>query len=95
LTIPFYNNFYKIKNLFVSKKEKGDIMKKFMYFLLLVLLSISVVATGMMDFTGGYGITHKSGKGCFLGLIYFIVGSFIFSAVFWLTHKWIMKSKKK
>ena len=69
-------------------------MKKILYLLATILLSTVVFAQSMMDFTGGFGVMHKSGKGCLYGLIYFVIGSFIFSVIFWLTHNWLVKKKK-
>ena len=41
---------------------------------------------GMM---GGYGVAWSV-----LKLVYFILASFIFSLIFWLTHEWLARQKK-
>ena len=43
---------------------------------------------GMMGNLGVIG-------GSLLGLIWFALAAFVFSAIFWLTHNWLVKSKKK
>jgi len=68
-------------------------MRKILYLLATLLMS-TIVWANMMDFTGGYGVAHKSGKGCIIGLLTFVVGAFIFSVIFWLTHKWLVKKKR-
>lgn len=30
-----------------------------------------------------------------LKLVYFVLGTFIFSVIFWATHVWLVKGKKK
>lgn len=65
-------------------------MKKILYLVFLILLSSSVLADlgDMM----GYGMM---GTGMFslFGLIYLAIGAFIFSAIFWLTHNWLVKKR--
>ena len=64
---------------------------------------------GMMDFStfknnkniiGGENMAYgmmSTGMGAWslYGLVYFIVIAFIFSVIFWLTHNWLVKGKKK
>jgi hypothetical protein len=65
---------------------------------LMFFLSASVVLADVgLDMMGDY---NMMGAGSWLGmsfvwLIYFAIGSFIFSATFWLTHNWLVKDKKK
>ena len=72
------------------------IMKNILTISLLVLLSLAtatyadvgdMMGDGMMD---GWGMT---GFG-FIGLFYLIIVFFIFSAVFWLTYRWIVGDEK-
>ncbi len=68
-------------------------MKKLLYAVISVLMVSSVLADGgMMDF-------HIVGGGMFggwlLGIIYFAIGAFIFSVIFWLTYNWLVKCNKK
>jgi hypothetical protein len=67
-------------------------MKKIILFgALFALLSQPVLADwGMMDGTGMMG----TGMGL-VGLVYFAVGAFIFSVIFWLTHNWLVPKRKK
>jgi hypothetical protein len=64
--------------------------------LFLSLLATTVLADGnMMDFgnnnmMGGYGVGGFLGMGV-IGLIYFAIAAFIFSVIFWLTYKWLIK----
>ncbi len=67
-------------------------MKRILYPLMLVLLSTFAWAqtTGLMHYKdGGMG----GGSGMLVGLLYFAVGSLIFSVIFWLTHNWLMKKR--
>lgn len=70
-------------------------MKKFIIFSALVLLSTPQIASadaGFMDYgmMGGYSGMGIFGMGL-VGLIYFAIGAFVFSVIFWLTHNWISK----
>lgn len=81
----------------LSANEKGlgklALPKKIVYPLMLVLLSSFAWAQSTAT-----GLMHQKMPGMqsagFVGLMYFIVGCFIFSAVFWLTHNWLVKNKK-
>jgi len=67
-------------------------MKSLVYLIGLVLLSSVAFAqtTGLMGYDrGGSGM-----DGMLIGLVYFAVMAFIFSAIFWLTHNWLAKNKK-
>jgi hypothetical protein len=66
-------------------------MKSLVYLIGLVLLSSVAFAqtTGLMGYDRG-----GSGMDMIIGLVYFAVGAFIFSAIFWLTHNWLAKNKK-
>ena len=58
---------------------------------MMVLLIPSVLADyGMM----GYGATSNIGM-AFYGILWFIIISFVFSVIFWLTYKWIVDEKKQ
>jgi len=65
--------------------------------LFLVLLSTTVLADNdMMDFGNSNGMMGSYGMGGFwgmsvVGLIYFVIAAFIFSVIFWLTYKWLIK----
>ena len=80
-----------------NANEKGlgklALPKKIIYPMMLVLLSSFALAQ-----TTTTGLMHQKMPGMqsagFAGLIYFIVGCFIFSVVFWLTHNWLVKNKK-
>ncbi|MCX6707154.1 MAG: hypothetical protein NT001_03360 [Candidatus Woesearchaeota archaeon] len=51
------------------------------------------MAYGMM---GGYGCSPLGMAGMWiLGLIFFVIASFAFSAIFWLTYNWLVKDKMK
>ncbi len=67
-------------------------MKKILV-LVTSLLAIPFISSAFMMYDGyGYGI---SGWGlalmCLFGLISFVIGSFIFSVIFWWVHKLIEK----
>lgn len=64
-------------------------MRKIIYPMMLVLLSSFVWAqTGLMH----YRQQPTQGSGLLM-LLYFTVGSLIFSVVFWLTHNWLVKKR--
>ncbi len=51
----------------------------------------------MMNMMGGKNMAYGmmgSGMGIY-GLVYFVLASFIFSAIFWLTYNWLAKGKKR
>jgi hypothetical protein len=58
-------------------------MKQIIYPGISLLLMTSASAQGMMGYGTGYGWIS--------GLIFFALGAFIFSIIFWLTYKWIVK----
>ncbi|MBW2973871.1 hypothetical protein KY346_05785 [Candidatus Woesearchaeota archaeon] len=65
-------------------------MKKLVYPIMLVLLSTFALAQST-------GLMHYSGKGSGLDLmmfVYWAVMAAIFSIIFWLTYKWLIKNKK-
>lgn len=71
-------------------------MKKvFVLSLLLMALPLMVQADGdMMGFKGMMGNGTMWGGGwamMLIGLVYLALASFVFSLVFWLVHKWIVK----
>jgi len=81
-------------------------LDKRVYIAALALIIIGTVAvaqsgnptmiTGMMGYKKGP--SHSGGlmvAFVILKLIALAIASFVFSAVFWLTHKWIMCPKKK
>lgn len=44
---------------------------------------------------GGYGMMGGSYAGAwFLGTIWFVLAVFVFSAIFWLTYRWLIKERK-
>lgn len=63
---------------------------------MVMISSIAIAVGDMMGFGSGYGM--MSGAGMFgmslLGLIYLALGAFVFSVIFWLTYKWLVKDKK-
>jgi hypothetical protein len=65
-------------------------MRKLLYPIFLILLSNFVLAD--MGDMMGFGMM---GTGMFslFGLIYFAIGAFIFSVIFWLTHNWLAKKR--
>ncbi|NQU79421.1 hypothetical protein HQ545_06660 [Candidatus Woesearchaeota archaeon] len=65
-------------------------MRKAMLLTSLLLLVPSVMADygTMMGGTGWFGAG-------LIGWIYFAVGAFVFSAIFWLTHNWRVKPRRK
>jgi len=69
-------------------------MKKAASFL--VLLSVLPVALADGDLMGhgmmGSGYGGMFGMGL-LWLLYFSLGAFIFSVIFWLTHNWLAKKR--
>ena len=78
---------------------RGDIKmgKKLNLLVWLVLLS-SFVSADIMDATGmmGYGMKGAySFSGSLLAVIYFALISLIFSVIFWSTHNWLVKDKKR
>lgn len=78
-------------------------MRKTIFLTMLLLLS-TVVMAGFGDGTctmgGSYGGWSVGGKIVMViaGIAYFVLASFVFSVVFWLTHKWLdckcVKKKK-
>jgi hypothetical protein len=70
-------------------------MKKAILLSMLLLLLPSVLADygdmmsgGMMGGAGWFGMG-------LVGLIYFAIGAFVFSVIFWLTHNWLVKDKRR
>ncbi len=63
------------------------------------MMGQGMMGTGTIDAIGGgtmaYGMmgTGMVGAG-FYGLVYLALAAFIFSAIFWLTHNWLVKKKK-
>ncbi len=74
-------------------------MKKILILPFLIALSSTAVLAqyGMMGNYDGYGM--MGGLGFFgaalLGLVYLAIASLVFSTVFWLTHNWLVKEKKR
>lgn len=62
--------------------------------LITTLLTIPAALADGWDMMGGYGMMGW-GVGSFIGLVYFAIFSFVFSAIFWWTYKWLAKEKKK
>lgn len=70
---------------------------------IVVLAVLAIIQTGNSDLiTGmvGYKITKSHDPAAILGcivlkLVAIALVSFIFSIVFWETHKWVMQKKKK
>lgn len=69
-------------------------MKKIIFLVVLVIMSSLVFADygdmmgyGMMGGIGTFGMS-------LIGVLYFALISFIFSAIFWGTHNWLVKGKK-
>ena len=64
---------------------------------LLVLLSLIALADyGMMGYNNGSGMMGGGWiLGGFVGILYFALAAFIFSVIFWLTHNWLSKCKKR
>jgi len=65
---------------------------------ILIMASTCVLAQwGNYGMMSGYGYGMMGGAGWFvmglLGLIYLAIAAFIVSVIFWLTYKWIVKSK--
>ena len=56
-----------------------------------MLLAGSAVLANMMD-GRSYGSMYGTGLAL---LIYFAIAAFIFSIIFWLTHNWLVKEKKR
>jgi hypothetical protein len=70
-------------------------MKKMALFAMLFLIIPSVLADeGMMSGFGMMGGAGMVGMGL-VGLVYLAVGAFVFSVIFWLTHNWLVKGKKR
>jgi hypothetical protein len=46
------------------------------------------MAYGMMGSYGGFGSSIYK-------VLYFAIATFIFSAIFWLTHNWLVQQPKK
>jgi hypothetical protein len=63
----------------------------------LVMLSAVVSADyGMMGDYGAYGMMGAGGVGMgLLGLLWLVIGAFIFSVIFWSTYNWLVKEKKR
>lgn len=62
-----------------------------------LLFVLAVGGSGMMGYGGMMGGYGMAGFGV-IGMIYVALVSFVFSAVFWMTYKWIVKEngeKKK
>ncbi len=63
----------------------------------IMALTIPIV---LADYDGmmGYGMMGNYGYGGIimglLGIVWFALAAFVFSAIFWSTYKWIMKSNK-
>gem|GEM_PF-5584379 len=78
----------------LSTNEKGlgklALPKKLVYPIMLVLLSTFALAqsTGLMHYSG------KTTGSSIMGFVYLAIGSAIFSVIFWLTYKWLIKNKK-
>jgi len=72
--------------LVVKLLKKGDKMKK----ISLILASIMAFPLVAED----YGMMGSYSWGL-LGLVYFVLATLIFSIIFWLTHNWLVKGKKK
>ena len=81
-------------------------MKKTIFVLItLLLLSSSLVLAHGEEINnkntlgGGNMVCGMVGTGMWnwglYGIVYFIVMSFVFSVIFWLTHNWLVKHKKK
>jgi hypothetical protein len=74
-------------------------MKKLAFVLLVGLLipfSFILADSGAGDCPMSGKFIMGGGTGWTMGLIslvYFVLVSFIFSLIFWLTHKWIVKKK--
>lgn len=75
-------------------------MKKIIYFLAVLVLTmlptVSVLADyDMMGPSTGYGCGMMAGMGFWnahlFGLLYFLILSFIFSLIFWVVYKWLIK----
>ena len=69
-------------------------MKKLVYSLIAALLLFAVVASAHMKYYGGrYGMMAAGASGMVCGLIYFAIGAFVFSVIFWWVHNWMTKKK--
>lgn len=72
-------------------------MKKLFILALLSLIVLPLIVLADSDDMMGYGMMNgwmvgQFGAGAmFLGLIWVVVISFVFSLIFWLVYKWIVK----
>lgn len=71
-------------------------MKKILFFILLTLVSFPLISFAqygdMMGNMMGYGMMAGGPWWMDLvGLIYLVLISFVFSLIFWLVYKWILK----
>jgi len=68
--------------------------KSVVAFLFLFLLPLVSADCGMMgSMYTQYGWMGGVGMGI-LGIIWLIIAAFVFSAIFWITYKWIIKPKE-
>jgi len=75
----------------------GVFMKKIIIsFLLILMLSASSAYADAGDMMGSFSMMDGTGMLSFgfIGIFYLILVFFIFSAVFWLTYKWIVGDEK-
>ena len=73
-------------------------MKNIFAVSLFILLSLATATyADTDDMMGGYGMMDGWGMAGFgfIGLFYLIIVFFIFSAVFWLTYRWIVGDEKQ
>lgn len=63
------------------------------------LLSVAAIIPAVLADMGqmmGYGMIGSAGTFgmSLLGVLYFVLMAFVFSAIFWGTHNWLVKKKK-
>jgi hypothetical protein len=80
---------------FINQWSRGDFMKKILALLGTLVTCSTFVSADFGDMMDGFGMMGGSfGMGIY-GAIYFAIGAFIFSAIFWLTHNWLANCKKR
>ena len=79
----------------VNERERVVSMNKSVFaFLFLFLIPLVSADCGMMGWMyTQYGWMGGAAFGIF-GIICMIVATFVFSAIFWITYKWIIKPKE-
>jgi len=76
-------------------KFGGNKMKRVFLILGIITLIIPLVLADC-DMIGSYGMMGSGMYGMgLLGLIYLVIGAFIFSLIFWWVYRFIIKEKKK